>query len=440
MFRRARWILALWYAGALAVTIVAIGAAAYVAVRKSMDDDITSSLQQSATNLATTTDIAGAGTRILPPGVRNDPGVLRGNDEALATVLETDVFYLTTDTRGNVLSNPRQINLEGLNLAELSAEAASVPNTEEVSAAGHHYRILTEPLNANIGPAYLHVGRSLDARDRQLQTLAIVLGLGGLVGVAVSGAGGWWLAGRALVPIRKSLDTQRRFISDASHELRTPIAVVKANNELLLRHPEDTIESAYDQVEAVGAEADHMAHLVEDLLTLARADEGRATLAMSAFDLGELAQEVGRDMGALAELRGLTLDIHTSKVEVEADPQRLRQLMVILIDNALKYTPKGGQVTLAVTRNGRRAELSVSDTGPGISPDDQKRVFDRFFRIDEARTRAVGGSGLGLAIGRWIAEAHDGRLIVESTPGKGATFTVQLHAKEIASRHIIGRN
>jgi two-component system, OmpR family, sensor histidine kinase CiaH len=431
MFRRARWILALWYAGALAVTIVAIGAAAYLTVRKSMDDDITGSLQKSATNLVTTTDIARTGGQVPPPdGDRGSPRVLRGGDEALATALESDVFYLTTDTQGNLIANPRQVNLTGLNLAELAGEANAATHTEDVSAAGHHYRILTEPLNATIGPAYLYVGRSLDARDQQLRTLAIVLGLGGVVGVAVSGAGGWWLAGRALVPIRKSLDTQRRFISDASHELRTPIAVVKANNELLLRHPEDTIESAYDQVEAVGAEADHMAHLVDDLLTLARADEGRTTLTTSDFDLGELAQEVGRDMGALAELRGLTLDLDTSKVEVEADAPRLRQLVVILLDNALKYTPKGGRVTLRVVRSGRRAELSVRDTGPGISPDDQKRVFDRFFRIDEARARAVGGSGLGLAIGKWIAEAHEGRLTVESAPGQGATFTLRLHAKD----------
>ncbi len=431
MFRRARWILALWYAGALAATIIVIGAAAYITVRKSMDDEITSSLQKAATNLVTTTDIARTGgQQFPPPGDHNNPRVLRGDDEALATALETDVFYITTDAQGKVIANPRQVNLEGLNLAEQAAEAGTAGGTEDVSAAGHHYRILTEPLYAQVGPAYLFVGRSLDARDSQLRTLALVLAFGGVAGVVISSAGGWWLAGRALVPIRKSLDTQRRFVSDASHELRTPVAVIKANNELLLRHPEDSIESSYDQVEAVGAEADHMAHLVEDLLTLARADEGRAALTKSTFDIGALADEVGRDMGALAELRGVALETSTTPVNVEADPQRIRQLMVILLDNALKYTPPGGSVWLNVARSGRRAELTVRDTGPGISPEDQKRVFDRFFRIDEARTRAVGGSGLGLAIAKWIAEANDGRLTLESTPGQGSAFTLRLHVKD----------
>jgi signal transduction histidine kinase len=227
------------------------------------------------------------------------------------------------------------------------------------------------------------------------------------------------------VPIRRSLDTQRRFVSDASHELRTPIAVVKANNELLARHPEATIESSYDQIEAVGAEAEHMTHLVDDLLTLARADEGRVTLTKAPLDLGGLAGEIGRDMGALAELRGVELSVETMPVDVEGDAQRLRQLVVILVDNALKYTPAGGHAKLAVARHGRRAELSVSDDGPGLSPENQKRVFDRFFRVSEARTRGEGGSGLGLAIAKWIAEAHDGRITVESTPGHGATFTVR---------------
>ena len=276
----------------------------------------------------------------------------------------------------------------------------------------------------------MYVGRSLDARDSQLNTLGWVLALGGLGGVVISGLGGWWLAGRALVPIRKALETQRRFVSDASHELRTPIAVVKANNELLLRHPEETVESSLDQVEAVAAEADHMGRLVEGLLTLARADEGQAALHSEPIDLTALVEEIGRDMGALAELRGVHLDMATAQVRVDGDRQRLRQLVVILLDNALKYTPAGGCVTLRLERAGRQAEIIVSDTGPGIAPEHQKHIFDRFYRVDAARARVDGGTGLGLAIASWIAEAHHGRLTLESTPGKGSTFAVRLPARE----------
>jgi anti-sigma regulatory factor (Ser/Thr protein kinase) len=424
MFKQAQLKLALWYAGALGLTILVIGTVAFVAVRRSMDDEINDSIALARAGLAGT-DVA----LTNGPPVDTDRARESGSDEERATTLQTDVFFLVTDGSGTVLSNPRRVSVEGLPLGALVGRAAEGARTSDVRAGGHHYRILSEAIGSSASPSYLHIGRSLDARDSQLRTLTAVLVLGGLVGVVVSGIGGLWLANRALVPIQQSLETQRRFVSDASHELRTPIAVVKANNELLLRHPEATIESSLDQVEAVAAEADQMARLVEDLLTLARADEGRATLHFEPLDFGALVDEVGRDMAALAELREISLQVETQPAEVEGDRQRLRQLTVILVDNALKYTPAGGSVVVRVGRSGRRAELSVRDTGPGIAAEHQRRVFDRFYRVDAARTRAVGGTGLGLPIARWITEAHEGRLTLESVPGKGSTFTVRLPAR-----------
>ncbi len=194
----------------------------------------------------------------------------------------------------------------------------------------------------------------------------------------------------------------------------------------MLRHPDSTVEANLDQLEAIAGETEHMTRLVEDLLTLARADEGRITIAKMKLDFAEVVEEVTRDMGALAEMRGVELAAKCERSEIHGDVQRLRQLVVILADNALKYTPAGGSVNVSCKRSGRKVELRVTDTGPGIAPEHQKRIFDRFYRVDEARKRAAGGSGLGLAIAKWIVEAHHGRISVESTAGKGAAFVVRL--------------
>jgi two-component system sensor histidine kinase CiaH len=150
------------------------------------------------------------------------------------------------------------------------------------------------------------------------------------------------------------------------------------------------------------------------------------TVARDPVEFGAVVEEVSRDMGALAEIRGVALSATSEPLNVTGDLQRLRQLVVILVDNALKYTPAGGSVSVSCRRAGRRAELRVSDTGPGIAAEHQKRIFDRFFRLDEARKRSAGGSGLGLAIAKWIVDAHHGRITVESAPGKGTTFVVRL--------------
>jgi signal transduction histidine kinase len=141
-------------------------------------------------------------------------------------------------------------------------------------------------------------------------------------------------------------------------------------------------------------------------------------------------EELGRDMEALAAARGLTLRVDAEPVEVIGDRHRLRQLTAILLDNALKYTPEGGSVSVRAARSGRSVELTVSDTGPGIPPEEQSRIFDRFVRADSARTRAAGGTGLGLAIAKWIAEAHGGRIGVESAPGSGSKFVLRLPASD----------
>jgi signal transduction histidine kinase len=425
MFWRARLKLTASYAAALALILLVLGGSAYFVVRRDLDDEIERSILVARADLLTEPALSA-----VQLGGRRDHNEEEELElEHVLGAVPTDVFFVLTNASGAILSNPRRVDIEHIDFGRLASGASRGDTWGETSGEHTNHRFLTVPVTLDWGEvAYLHVGRSLDARNNQLDTLRQTLLAGGLGGILLSAAGGFVLAGRALVPIRRSVDTQRRFLSDASHELRTPVTTIRANNELLLRHPEQTIEQNLPQLEAIAAETGQMAALVNDLLTLARADEGRVELLKEQFDLSDLLAGVGRDMEALAELRGVDFMIDLREVQVRGDRTRLRQLAVILLDNAMKFTPAGGRVTLRCTRSGRRAELSVSDTGPGIGREHQGRVFDRFYRADAGRARSEGGTGLGLAIARWIAEVHGGRIGLDSAPGKGSTFTVRIPA------------
>lgn len=423
MFRRARLVLAAWFTLALAVTLIGTGGVAYALIRRDIDREINNSLNETEQAVAQAQYPGRDG-----PGGRDNHDDDFGDDNPsyrLPPGVPSDVFIIYTDGSGTVLSNPREVDVEDLNFRELCNEAAEYSShTTDVSSGAGHFRIVS--LASAQAGQFIHIGRSLAPRDHQLRTLTIVFGVGGLAGLVAAAAGGFWLAGLAMRPISASFERQRRFVSDASHELRTPLAVLRANGEILQRHPDQTISSNMDQVDAITAEAEAMTRLVEDLLTLARADEGAANLEHEAVPLGAVLEELGRDMEALAASKHIQLSVDAEPLEVAGDRHRLRQLATILLDNALKYTPAGGKVMLRCAAHGKHAELSVTDTGPGIPAEEQSRIFDRFVRADSARTRAAGGSGLGLAIAKWIAEAHGGRISVESVPGNGSRFIVRL--------------
>jgi len=420
MFHRARLQLTAWYTGALALVLLIMAGSAFLLVRRSLDDEINQSIHQ------TKSELVADGQLVVAPAPDRQPHP--SDDDFRGELVQSDVFYVTTGPDGTVLTNPRRINLQGFDFATLTKAAANGDVRTDISVDGHRYRVDSQPIAG--GTQYVHIARSLDARDHQLSTLVWVMGLGGAIGVVFSMAGGFWLAGRTLAPIRDSLNRQRQFVSDASHELRTPVAVIRANNDLLVRHPEQSVGQNQDVVDAINDEAIHMTRLIEDLLTLARADEGRLALEREKFDLTEMLADVARGLGPVAESRGVRLETDLGPAEVTGDRQRLRQTATILLDNALKYTPAGGSVSLRCRTSGRHAEFSVSDTGPGIADADQHRIFDRFARVGQARARADGGTGLGLAIARTIAEAHGGGISVESAPGKGSTFTVRIGAAE----------
>ena len=243
----------------------------------------------------------------------------------------------------------------------------------------------------------MEVGRSTQPERHALRQLVLILAGGGGAGLLLAFAGGYLLAGLALRPIRAAIDSQRVFIADASHELRTPLSVVRASAELLKRHASQPVAANRETVDDIIAQSDRLGRLVGQMLTLTRVDAGQAVLSVSEVALDEVVEEVGRSMRLLAAERGISLETNVSgPVRLRGDADRLRELMVILTDNAIKYSDAGGEVRLELRRSsGGKAVVRVSDTGRGIPPEALPRIFDRFYRVDKARSREAGGTGLG---------------------------------------------
>jgi signal transduction histidine kinase len=217
-----------------------------------------------------------------------------------------------------------------------------------------------------------------------------------------------------------------QFTADASHELRTPVALIRTRAEVTLAKPRSS-DQYRDALNEVLAESERTTTLIENLMTLARADTGSDTLNFDRTNMSEIASEVCSQAQTLTEGKQLhwSATIPETAIWVRGDTNALRRLLLILVDNAVKYTPPAGSVSLALQCNGTHAEIRVRDTGIGISADDLPHIFDRFYRADKARSRELGGTGLGLSIGRWIANAHGGEISVESSTG-GSVFLVLL--------------
>ena len=217
---------------------------------------------------------------------------------------------------------------------------------------------------------------------------------------------------------------QRRFVDDAAHELRAPVTSITGNLDLLERARDLPAAEREVVLADVHAETERLGRLVNDLLALARADTGQR-ITRTNVELDRVVIEGVRGMDHLAD----DVDLGIAALEpavVDGDPDRLKQVLIILVENALRYTPAGGRVRVSLRRRAGEVVLAVEDSGMGIAPADLPHIFDRFYRADPARSRVAGGSGLGLAIARWIAEAHDGRIEVESEPGSGSTFRIVL--------------
>ena len=237
--------------------------------------------------------------------------------------------------------------------------------------------------------------------------------------------------------LSQSFERQRRFMADASHELRTPVAILRGEAEVALSQQERSLEEYRESLGVLHQEAERLTHIVEDLFTLTRADAGQYPLQLRDFYLDELIAECVHSARTLALAKKICLNLEeASESPIHADESFLRRMILNLMDNAIKYTPEGGSVSVTCCRGGKEYALSITDTGGGIPADLQPRIFERFFRADKARSRTEndgGGAGLGLSISRWIAEAHHGRLELTHSNSAGSTFTAYLPAEPLPS-------
>jgi signal transduction histidine kinase len=275
------------------------------------------------------------------------------------------------------------------------------------------------------------VADKVELEDRYAALIA-TFGAAAAAALLLVVAGGWFLVRKSTAPVERSIEHMRRFMADAAHELRTPITVVRSRAEIALQQPRGASEYE-DALRGIESEAKRLGTLVEDLLILARADAGERPIGRERVYLDDLTLDAAGAARVVAQAKGVRLDVEEfDEAPVVGDATLLRQLVMILLDNAVKFTAGGGSVRVRVGAPNGRPALVVEDTGIGIAPEQLPHVFERFYRGDPARSRTNGsaadGAGLGLAIAKWIADAHDAEIALASEPGEGTRVSVRFAA------------
>jgi signal transduction histidine kinase len=415
LLRRVRWRLVGWSGAITLGILVVLGVALYATTAQ----NLASTTEQALHTRASTVREALQRAAFPGPG----PDLYRSIGFAIGGPASGTVAVIVTPD--NVAVVPRDAPTESLPVRQqvVLARQSGTNDIRVLDLNGTSARMLTEPVDLPDGRYVVQVVAFRTAEEATLRTLVLILLLGGLGAIALALAGGWFYASRALVPIRDSLRRQREFAADASHELRTPLTVLRASVEDLKRHPSEPVARVGTALDDMNAEVDHMTDLVDGLLLLARADSGVMELQRAPVDLADAAGAALGELTPIANAHGMSLELDAEPTTIVGDFGRLRQLAVILVDNAIRHAGGPAAVHVEVRRDGNAAVLRVDDTGRGIRPQDLPRVFDRFWRASNAPS---GGLGLGLAIASWIAERHGGSVTAGERPGGGARFEVRL--------------
>lgn len=369
---------------------------------------------------------SGSGSNDHPSGSPDEHGlgVHEGRDEYNAELAA--VFVLPLDSQGRLLSAAGQA------APPFSPDEAAAANAlragsdlRTVTLGGVSTRLLTYRVRGGNGIALLQLGRTLSGYDWILDQMLLGIVMLGLLTTVALGGGAWWLAGRSLHPLEDSWHRQRTFIANAGHELKAPLTLLRASAEVLLRRtsPEDL--KSRELLGNVLAESDHMTRLVEELLLLSRLDTRQVDLDYQPIDTADLLRELSRQFGLLAARQGVEFTTD-GEVELTADRMRIRQVLLIVLDNALRHTQPGGSIRLSVHREAHLARFVVTDTGSGIAPEHLPHVFDRFYRAESSRAGATVGTGLGLSIARALIQAHQGRIKLTSELGVGTRVEIDL--------------
>jgi signal transduction histidine kinase len=414
-----------WYTATFVVLITLLGAGLFVSIRRQITSQLDESLQAAAQEL-----VRAARTREME--ARTARGTVVDAVEELRIPDRT--LYLMEPSGAPVI--PREADEWLRGIARTAALGAPVA-TNRYTGHDRRLRVYAERFTLASGAPMVAVAIA-DEVELEDRYAALIAAFGGaaVIALLLTAAGGWIVARKATQPAEESMARMRQFMADAAHELRTPITVLRSRAEVTLQAPRES--RAYQStLEAIDDEARRLGSIVDDLLTLARADSGERRIERRRDYLDDIALDAATAARALADARKVGLHVDEfEEAPVEGDRQLLRQMAMILLDNAIKFTPSGGEVRLRVGPVDGRPTLEVRDNGVGIAPADLPRIFDRFFRGDPSRTRsgsgdngqAGNGAGLGLSIARWIADEHGGTISVDSTVGSGSTFRVTLPA------------
>lgn len=474
MFSFVRVRLTLWYTAVLACALVALAVATYFVVGRNSAHETDAAIIELAESFLTTVN---AEARDTPgPG-----GVKEGIQEAIEEHKYRDTVFVVFNAEGGVvessdvdLTPATATKLFGDNLDRSIRQA---PPLRTIRLQDQSYRSYVRHFAVSGAECTLLVLQSLHRQEGFLKSVLSAFALAIPLAIVLASGGGYFLARRSLLPVvemstqagrigadnlherlkvtnpqdelgrlaqsfnglldrlDQSFEQQRRFMADASHELRTPVAILCGEADVALSQPGRSPEDYRASLDVLAAEAKRLKHIVEDLFTLARADAGQYPLTLSDFYLDELIAECSRSVRTLAAAKQITLCCDTrTEMPIRADEGLLRRMMVNLLDNAIKYTSPGGNVSVTWDTQNSQYRIRVSDSGQGIPSELQPRIFERFFRADRVRSRSEsddgGGAGLGLSISRWIVQAHDGRLELTGSDERGSTFTVFLPAAD----------
>lgn len=450
--------LAFWYTGLLAVMVLVFAPVVYLTLENELLNEVDRQLAPLGQHAMLTLAGGDLARLMLARGSDLDPFASEG------------VGIVLLDASGKALARSSNLQDRTARVTDRAFGTAWSGSSTgfNTSLEGTRYRGYLVPVSGRLEPrGFVLVLRSLEAIDDTLARVRNLLIIGNIIGLVLAVGISWVIAQNGLRPIEEitqtarfiaqsrdfgkrlkagggrdevgtlavtfnemlaSLDSayaaQRRFVSDASHELRSPLTSIRSNIDVLRRALDAPREDRAEALADVASEVDRLSRMTSDLLLLARADSGHQ-MEMEPVALHEVARQAVRQM----EGRAQGLDLKTGRLDpclVEGNETWLKQLVLILLDNSLKYTPRGGRVEVSVAADGTNALLSVSDTGIGIAPGDLPHVFERFYRADKARTRDEGGIGLGLSVANWISQEHDGVMSVRSAQEDGTTFSLRI--------------
>jgi len=408
MFDSVRIRLMLWYAGVLALSLVAFALVIYYAAAKGLHDRQDESLRSTAQTVASA----------YVEEIGEAHSLTKAAEIVLVELTFPNRYVQIIDSNGHSIASSKNLSGTHLTIPPGTVGFVTVDDT----------RVAVVPVSSDPTLGFAAVAEPLSVLEEGLGQLRRDFFAGVPLVLVLASLGGYILARKSLEPIASMVNEQQRFIADASHELRTPLAVLRGETEVALGRTR-TVEEYQESLTLIQEEAERLSRIVEDLFILARQPiQSPTALVKEPVSLTDVVKDCARAAQVLASRKGVRLKLEndSTSIALNADEELIKRMILNLLDNAVKYTPEGGEISLALEKHNGSAEIVVRDTGIGLSQTDQQRVFDRFYRVDKARSRALGGAGLGLSIVRSIVEAHGGNITIDSTPRHGSTFTVSL--------------